>query len=309
MTRLLLLLPLLAMVACGSVDIVVANRLAPGGGEAGDGGSGSAIGPTLDIAVRIEQDATDFNPGDLLQLFVNGADRTDEVVIGGNYAVLRIDPAPVGNQFVELFRRTGPVLDTFTYIPQPFAGPTLTGVNPASAMAGAQVTISGTGFAGGALRVFFGGIEGTVDASDDSSITATVPSGARTGLVFVLVDAEAARGVIGFQLLDGTGADVPITIDERFPEFHGVMPGHGVVETVIRVYGTNLDEFVRLEFDGIPIERLFDVQDVDLGGIAGVHSALCVIDPVRDTGAQELILDRVVEDSNPLPFTIDAADG
>jgi hypothetical protein len=300
-----LLLPLLLAVACGNAELVIANRLAPGGGGAGDGGTGLYAQPQLDIAVRIEHDATDFNAGDLLRLMVNGVDRTDEVVIGGNYAILRLDPSPVGSaQFVELFRRTGPVLDSFTYEPMAFAGAVLDSIAPESAAVGATVTIAGTGFDAGVPRVFFGGVEGAVTASDATSIQAMVPAGARSGIVYALIGADAADGVAAFQLLDGAGAPVALPGGDT-PILIATLPARGGVETVVRSYGAHLDDDTLPNYIGRFGGRLVDIQDVASPLVDGLQSAFAVVDPFTKTGAADVYLRRFGENSNRLPFTVE----
>ncbi|MFQ5845850.1 MAG: IPT/TIG domain-containing protein, partial [Planctomycetota bacterium] len=201
---LLLLLPLAACGDGGSIVVVVG--LAQGGG-----GAGVSDRPELDIVMVMESDSTGFNPADLMRVVVNGVDRTGGVVLGGNFAVLRIDPAPppLTPQFVELFRRTGPRLDSFTWTTTPYTGPTLASVSPASAPVGTQVTLTGAGFDAAPRRVFFGSREGTVDAFTPTSITATVPPDALPGLVYVLVGPDAAEGLVDFQPLDAAGVPVP----------------------------------------------------------------------------------------------------
>jgi len=298
---------LAAMTACSdATTLVVANRLAVAG-EAGNGGAGDVARPDLDILVRMEDDATDFNPGDLLRVLVNGVDRADEIVLGGNYALLRISPAPVGTaQFVELFRRTGPILDTFTFNPVPFAGPRLDSVTPNEAREGQQVTIAGSGFSAGALRVFFGGVEGTVDASTDSSITATVPVGALPGLVFVLVGADAAEGVLGFQPLDA--ADQPVPLPETDPFLFAVMPGRGPVETPVRFYGKNFENTALPRFNGRFSSRAFGIETIDVAPVGEILAGFAVVFPGTDPGPGAFLVQDLGVDSNELPFTVEDDD-
>ena len=120
--------------------------------------------------------------------------------IGGDWAVYTVVDPGDDAYSIRLTRRTGAFIDDFDWVTVPYSGPLLSGVAPDTAMIGTQVVISGTGFDQGALRVFFGGVEGTIDTSDAMSITATVPDGALPGLVWVLIDNQSPFGLVGFQL-------------------------------------------------------------------------------------------------------------
>jgi hypothetical protein len=296
-----LLLAVLA--ACGDAELVVVDRLAPGGGLGGGGGMGDYAGPTLDILVHLEHDATDFDPDDLMRLLVNGVDRTLELQIGGEYALLRLDPPPVGvPQFVELYRRTGPVLDTFTYNAVPFLGPTLSGVAPDQAMAGESVVLTGTGLSGGPVRVFFGGVEGTVEDVTDTAVTATVPAAALPGFAWVLVGADAAEGRVEFQPLDGVGAPVP------FPDqlqIFAAFPGRGGIETLVEVWGVNFDDETVPRFNDEYAARVFGVETVTLPLVGDVVKVFAVVGVETSPGFGYVRLERGNDRSNDLPFTVD----
>jgi hypothetical protein len=293
-----LLAGLLLLAACGeSPTLVVVNGLAPG-----DGGSGTTAAAHFDVVVRMEADCTDFHTRDLMRLFVDGVDRTDEVVMGGRFALLRTDPPPLGTRFVEVYRRLGPVLDTFTWDVQPYAGPTLAGVAPDSAREGTQVAIAGTGFAAGPLRVFFGGVEGTVDGSTDSTITATVPAGALPGPLWVLVGADAAEGLVGFQPLDLADQPVPAPTDLRL---FAAFPARGPEETAVLVYGADFDDDAYPVFNDKNSTRVFDVQTVVLPPVGTVLRAYAVVYRDTEPGASTMRLREDDRRSNDLPFTVD----
>jgi len=116
-----LLLALLLLPACNAdYDFVRPQRFAVAG-EPADGRLIVSNRPALQIAVKIESDATDFDPTTILRLMVNGVDRSADMTIGGDYAVLTLDPPPIGvSQFAEVFLRTGTeALDTATYEAMP----------------------------------------------------------------------------------------------------------------------------------------------------------------------------------------------
>ncbi|MGH7162399.1 MAG: IPT/TIG domain-containing protein [Planctomycetota bacterium] len=291
-------LPLLVLFAACTRDptLVVVDRLAPGGG-----GVGAVARPELDIVIHVEDDATDFEAADLMRVLVNGVDRTPDVVLGGNYAVLRISPAPLGSNFVELFRRTGPLLDTFTWNVSAYAGPTLGGVTPSSARAGAQVTMAGSGFDAGLLRVYFGGVEGTVDASDATSITASVPAGALPGLVFVLVGEEAAEGVVDFQPLDDLDMPVP---QATGPRIFAVLPAAGGPESAVRFYGAGFDNTAAPSFNGAEGSRGVELRTETLPVVGDVVCAFAVVGLQTPPGPGLFSVSQTGTPSNPLPFTV-----
>ncbi len=301
--RPLLLLALLLLPACSAeLDFVRPVRLAVNG-EPAAGQTVISDGPSLQITVRMQSDATEFDPTTVLLLVVNGVDRTADMSIGGDYATLTIEPPPVGvPQSVELFKRDGSgPLDSATYEAMPYTGPTLLSVAPDTAQAGTQVTIGGTGFGAGPLRVFFGGVEGAVDASTDTTITATVPLGAVPGLLFVLIGADSAVGMVPFLPVDGTGAPLPTPGDTLL--FYAA-PARGPVETVVTVAGLEITEDAVLRFDNSNSSRLYNIQTVNFPLIGDVVVAYGVVATYWEPEAGTL---QVLEqgESNALPFTVE----
>ncbi len=298
-----LLLALLLLPACSAdLDFVRPQRLAVNG-EFADGATVISDGPALHITVRIQADATDFDPTTILRLIVNGVDRTADMTIGGDYATLTIEPPPVGlPQFVELFKRTGTeVLDTATYEAMPYTGPILSNVTPDTAQAGAQVVIGGAGFAAGALRVFFGGVEGAVVSSTDTTITATVPAGAVPGLLFVLVGDDSAVGLVPFLPVDGTGAPLPVPGDTWL--FYAA-PAKGPVETVVTVAGLDFTEDAVPRINERNSSRVYNLRTINFPLIGDVIIGFAVVFTDTDLGAGTIqLLEH--DESNELPFTVE----
>lgn len=294
---------LLLLPACSAeLDFVRPQRLAVNGAPAA-GQTVLSDGPSLHITARIASDATDFDPTTVLRLMVNGIDRTADMTIGGDYATLTIEPPPVGlPQFVELFKRTGTeVLDTATYEAMPFTGPILASVTPDTAQVGATVTIGGTGFGAGPLRVFFGGVEGAVTASTDTTITATVPAGAFPGLLFVVVGDDSAVGLVPFLPLDGTGTPVPPKTDTWL--FYA-SPARGGVEAVVTIAGLDFDDDAVPRFNDRYSSRVYNVQTVNFPLIGDVTTAFAVVFTDTEPGAATIQI-RDGNDSNELPFTVE----
>lgn len=95
--------------------------------------------------------------------------------------------------------------DTSCVAPPP---PTITSFNPASGVAGTQVTISGTNF-GGTTGVRFGGVPATTFTVDNATqITATVPATATTGSIGVTTPNGSANSATPFTILPPTVTSV-----------------------------------------------------------------------------------------------------
>jgi trimeric autotransporter adhesin len=77
-----------------------------------------------------------------------------------------------------------------------FASPSITSLTPSSGAVGASVTITGTNFGStqGTSTVTFHGITATITSWGATSIVATVPTGATTGVVVVTVSGQASGG-------------------------------------------------------------------------------------------------------------------
>jgi len=298
-----LLLALLLLPACSpSFDFVRPQRFA-NAGEPANGQTLVQAGPTMQIAVKMQSDSTDFDPTTVLRLVVNGVDRTADMTIGGEYAILTLDPPPIGTpQVAEVFKRTGDqVLDTATYESVPYTGPVLLGVTPDTGEVGAEVTISGLGFAAGTVRVFFGGVEGAVTSSTDTLITATVPAGAVPGLLLVLVDSDTAVGLIPFLPVDGTGNPLP---KPKNTWIFYVSPARGPRETVCTVAGLNFEEDAISRVANVKGTRAFNIQTVNFPLVGDVVTGYAVVSAYVDPGATTFeLLDH--GDSNNLPFTVE----
>lgn len=298
----LLFLALLLLLGTGcreSLDVVIPKRLAPGGG-----GTDLNSLPQLDIVVRMTSDSTGFNVFDLMQLIVNDTERVfdDTMVVGGEWAVYTI-PDPGADTFaVTLNRRVGDFIDDFDWATEPYTGPTITGVAPNTAQVDTQVTISGTGFDGGPLRVFFGGVEGTVDSFNANTITATVPTDALPGLVFVLIGEDAAHGIVGFQPQDADGVDVPVPEQIQISQ---LFPGSGPQEAVIRVYGYNFSNNAVSRYDGSSSSRILNVQTIDVEPIGEIRVAFAIPYDYTSDDATQFTLEENSTTSNMLPYILE----
>ncbi|MBL0211437.1 MAG: IPT/TIG domain-containing protein [Holophagaceae bacterium] len=92
---------------------------------------------------------------------------------------------------------TATSIATFTVLPSP---PTVTGFSPASGLAGATVTITGTGLTG-ATAVSFNGTSAAFTADTAAQITATVPVGATSGPIAVTTPGGTVATTMNFTVL------------------------------------------------------------------------------------------------------------
>ncbi|MHC4956775.1 MAG: IPT/TIG domain-containing protein [Planctomycetota bacterium] len=297
--RLLLCTLALLAAGCGDPFFVEPTGLAPGGGTT----TQSAL-PYMDVVVTMSNNATGFNPFDLMNVYVNGVNRVDEMVIGGSWAVLRVEPAPLGTNFIELSRRVEPVFDTSTIEALPYNGPTLASVAPESGQTGEVVTITGTGFSAAPARVWIGGVETTPTVANDTTITAPVPAGALPGVVLVLIGADTAFGLAGFQPLDDAGEPVPeplgtLTLIASFPL-------RGGAATVLDVYGYNFSSAEQGTIAGIDTDIVFNLGRQQVGPIEILRGYI-VVSYGTPTGPTELVLRNrgAGTTSAPLPFLVD----
>ena len=112
----------------------------------------------------------------------------------------------------------------------PFAKLALT-----SAKAGTSVGIFGQGFLT-ATGVTFGGVPGTFTAAGDNYMTATVPTGAKTGPVVVLIPSGNLTSSATFKVT---------------PMITSFTPPSGPVGTVVTITGTGLVQTFKVTFGGV----------------------------------------------------------
>jgi hypothetical protein len=108
------------------------------------------------------------------------------------------------------------------------APPNISTLTPNSGLVGTMVTIAGTSFGAtqGTSTVTFNGIAATPSNWSDTSITASVPAGASTGNVIVMVSGVASNGV-------------PFAVSPAVPEITSLSPTFGPVGTSTTITGAN----------------------------------------------------------------------
>jgi sugar lactone lactonase YvrE len=100
-----------------------------------------------------------------------------------------------------------------TPAPTPEPSPTVTAISPSSGPKNTVVTITGTNFGTSttALKVYFNGVQGTIQTATATEITATVPVSAGTGAVKVEKNSVQVTGPVFTYQGNGTVASLTLT--------------------------------------------------------------------------------------------------
>lgn len=116
--------------------------------------------------------------------------------------------------------------------PPPSFDPVISGISPTSGAIGVQVTISGSyfGSAQGASQVLFNGAPGTINSWSDTQVIVTVPSGATTGPLVVVVNGVTSNGVT---------FTVTTPPPPSNPVISSLSPNTGFVGTQVTINGSN----------------------------------------------------------------------
>ena len=132
--------------------------------------------------------------------------------------------------------------------PVAMVAPAITSFSPASAYAGATVTITGSGFAG-ATKVTFNGLDApSFSVTGATQITAVVPAGSASGPIAVTTPGGTATSSAAF-----TSLGVPPA-----PVVTAFSPAAACVGTTVTVEGSGLDTATSVTFGGI--SATFTVQ-------------------------------------------------
>lgn len=136
---------------------------------------------------------------------------------------------------------TGTSANSFTVI---FPTPTITSFSPTTGPVGTTVTLTGTNFSAipNENTVKFNGTEAVITASTSTSITVSVPPGAQTGPISVIVNGQTGSSTSNFTV---TAAPVP-TITS-------FTPTSGAAGSAVTITGTNFSSTVEnnvVKFNG-----------------------------------------------------------
>jgi hypothetical protein len=121
------------------------------------------------------------------------------------------------------------------------ATPSITGFNPTSGAVGATVVVAGTNFSSIPLDqvVKFNNTIATVTSSTESSLTTTVPDGATSGKISVIVNGVTVQSANNFNVLAS-------------PTITGFAPTEAGVGATVTITGTNFISTPIVEFNGTP---------------------------------------------------------
>ena len=184
-------------------------------------------------------------PGTSVTVAGSGFTGTTAVSFNGTAAAFTVTSGSQLTATVPAGATTGPISVTtaggstssptsFTVTPQP--GPSITGVSPSSAVVGSSVTISGSAFTG-AATVTFNNTAAAFAVVSDSTITATVPSGALTGNISVTTLAGSASSPAAFGVI---------------PRVSSWSPGSGKTGTTVTITGSAFTGATAVTFNGSP---------------------------------------------------------
>jgi hypothetical protein len=184
-------------------------------------------------------------PGSSVTVTGSGFAGTTAVSFNGTAAGFTVTSGTQLTASVPSAATTGPISVTtaggiassassFTVTSKP--APTIGSVSPSSATVGSSVTITGGGFTG-TTAVNFGDKAAAFSVVSDSTITATVPSGALTGSISVTTPAGSASSSTTFGVV---------------PKISSFTPNAGKIGTTVTITGSAFTGATTVTFDGTP---------------------------------------------------------
>ncbi len=163
-----------------------------------------------------------------------------------------------GQIVVSVGGQTATSIDDFEFI----IAPTITNVNPASALIGEVITITGTGFVAGGTTITFNGTNAAnFTVVNANTITVTIPLGASSGQLIVTTA--------------GGAASENFTVVPPLPTILSFTPDEGVIGTVVSISGTNLGTTTEVRFFNDVLAQNTTITDnlisavVPLGAVTG----------------------------------------
>lgn len=161
----------------------------------------------------------------------NGVNATTFTVSSDTYLTAKV-PTGAKTGTVTVTRPSG----NLNSIRQFKVTPTISSISPTSGPIGTVVTISGTGLTQ-TTKVTFGGVKATTFiVNSDSKVSATVPSGAKTGKITVTTSGGSATSSSTFNVT---------------PTISSFSPPSGKVGTIVTITGTGLTQTTGVTFGGV----------------------------------------------------------
>jgi len=161
---------------------------------------------------------------------------------------------------------------TTAEITAPVPAPAITGYNPSEGPVGTVVTIEGTNFDAGGLRINFNGTSAIVSNFTNSSITTTVPLGATTGPITVTTNGGTATSASNFVVTLLYDFNLTVT-----PQQAEAARG-GQVTYTVSVTGTNgFSNLVALSVQGLPsgFSGFFSPKTITSGQTSTLYITAC----------------------------------
>lgn len=133
----------------------------------------------------------------------------------------------------------------FTYFtPQVYPVPVITQITPTSGTTNASLVLTGLNL-GGALSVRVGGVQTQIFSNSQTEITSKIPSGISSSSASVKVEVTTQGGT-------ATAATLlvllPAQFDPELPIFSAVVPAVSAPDSVVAIFGTNLQNVVTVTF-------------------------------------------------------------
>jgi hypothetical protein len=182
---------------------------------------------------------------------------------------------------ISVIARAGSGASTSAFTLQPAApAQGITGFSPTAGPAGTAVTITGTGFLG-ATQVEFAGVAAAFDSAGatDTQITATVPAGAGTGPITIVVPGGVYGSAAPFT---GPGSAPPAAL----PAVAGFSPASGPVGATVTLTGTGFAGATQVDFGGTAATRFLASPDgTSLTAVVPPGAANGVITVVTPAGS------------------------
>jgi subtilisin-like proprotein convertase family protein len=153
-------------------------------------------------------------------------------------------------------------------------GPTVSSFAPANGPAGTQVVVTGTNFTG-VTGVTFGGIAASLfTVNSATQITATVPTGAKTGPISVTTTNGSGDSLTNYQVSPP-------------PSVTSFSPGTGKVGTTVVITGANFTGATIVSFGGVPAANFTvnSATQISANVPAGATSGPVAVTSAGGTGA------------------------
>ncbi len=170
----------------------------------------------------------------------------------------------------------------FTVVPRPV----ISRISPTSGPPGTQVTLTGTGLAGTSLASVTGGLMAHYSVLDDTRVVVTMPSGARSGPIWLLAHGGAVSSAESFTFQSVST-----------PTLTGFAPARGGPGTRVQLDGSGFTGATEVRFNGVKAE-LFPYTTSD--------SRLFITVPVGATTGSITVVNTLGSATSSSSFVVDA---